>query len=161
MPSARPPSQNDLGSRPRIRPPQFLVANNGRRYVFSQPILDHTCTGTASHLEHSRPGACGRRVSPAVDTTTWHSETPPLPQSRSSIAHSKTFTFPPKKALCVSSFSQPSRFTSTVALSACCHQLCLAPFVPCSVFYLFLSPLDFQPFPPVPAVPSPCTTHIQ
>ena len=70
-------------------PSQLSVANHGRRYVFSQPILDHICIGNASHLEHSRPGANGRRVTPAVDTTTWHSETTSLPQSRSSIAQTR------------------------------------------------------------------------
>ena len=74
-------------------PPQLFAANHGRRYVFSQPILDHICLGNASHLEHSRPGARGRHATPAVDTTTWHSETPPLPQSRSSIARSKKVHF--------------------------------------------------------------------
>lgn len=70
-------------------PSQPFTINHGRRYVFSQPVLDHICIGNASHLEHSRPGANGRRVTPAVDTTTWHSETTSLPQSRSSIAQTR------------------------------------------------------------------------
>lgn len=104
-------------------PHRLLVANHGRRYVFSQPILDHICICNASHLEHSRPGAQGRRVTHQQWTRQPGTvKTPPSPQSRSS---SKKFTFPSplKRTLCVSNFSQPSRFASTVALSACCHQL--------------------------------------
>ena len=63
-----------------------------------------------------------------------------------------------QRTLCVPNFSQPPRFANAIALSACCHQLCLAPFAPSSHFSLFLSPLGFQPFPPVPAIPSPCPT---
>ena len=155
--SARPPSQNDLGPRPRTSPPQLLVANHGRRYVFSQPILDHICTGNASHLEHSRPGAYGRRVSPAVDTTTWHSETPPLPQSRSIIPRSKQFTFPSPK--CYVSPTSPSRqglrirrFVSLLSPTLPRAIRTYSTSKPLVIFSLFLSPLDFQPFPPVPAI---------
>lgn len=161
--SARPPSQNDLGPRPRTSPPQLLVANHGRRYVFSQPILDHICTGNASHLEHSRPGAYGRRVSPAVDTTTWHSETPPLPQSRSIIPRSKQFTFPsPKCYVPPTSPSRqglriPSLCQLVVTNSASRHSHLFHFKAPCN-FLSILVASRLSTFPTRSRHPSPCTT---
>ena len=111
-------------------PSQLLAANHGRRYVFSQPILDHICTGNASHLENSRPGANGRRVTPAVDTTTWHSETASLPQSRSSITQTRKKKFTLEIPCGVSDYSQPSRFAIPSPCQLVVHQLCLASFAP-------------------------------
>ena len=165
---AWPASQNGLALDHVYAPPQLLVANNGRRYVFSQPILDHVCIGNASHLERSRPGGrirSSRLTSSGHDNLAQRTIVTTEPQQYTTF---ETVHFSiAQETLCVSNFSQPSRFANIVALSACCHQLCLAPFAPYSasetlvVFSLFLSTLDFQPFPPVAAVPSPCTTLIQ
>jgi len=163
---ARLPSQNGLGHRPRISPLNLLVANNGRRYVFSQPILDRICIGNASHLERSRPGG---RIRSSRLTSSGHDNlaTTVTTEPQQYTTFEKVHFSIAQETLCVSNFSQPSRFANIVVLSACCHQLCHAPFAPYSpsktlvVFSLFLSPLDFQPFPPVAAVPSPCTTLIQ
>ena len=140
-------------------PPRLLIANHGRRYVFSQPILDRICICNASHLEHSRPGAQGRRVTHQQWTRQPGTvKTPPSPQSRSS---SKKFTFPSPPKERSASPTSPNRQGLRVP-SPC--QLVVTNSLPGTIrtlfhfFSLFLSPLGFQPFPPVPATPSPCTT---
>jgi len=85
-------------------------------------------------------------------------KTPPSPQSRSS---SKKFTFPSplKRTLCVSNFSQPSRFASTVALSACCHQLsALRHSHSIPLLFSILVASRLSAFPTRSATPSHCTT---
>ena len=147
-------------------PSQPLVTQHGRRYVFSQPILDHISTCNASHLEISRPGAQGRRVT--HQQCTRQPGTVKYPRYHRAAAvcytHSKLHfsVASQKNAL---RLHQPSRFANAVALSACCRQLPAlchshsnSTSAPLLIFSLFLSPLGFQPFPPVPAIPSPCTT---
>ena len=96
-----------------------------------------------------------------MDTTAWHSETPPLPQSHSSIPHSKSSL---ENALRFQLLPTVKVYEYRRLVSLLSPTLCFVPFVLCStstpllIFSLFLSPPGFQPFPPVPAIPSPCTT---
>lgn len=157
---ARSLSQNGLASDHVQLPSQPLLIQHGRRYVFSQPILDHMSTCNASHLEMSRPGAQGRRVTHQQCTrqpgTVKHHR-----YHRAAAVyytHSKVhFSIASKKNAL--RLHQPSRFASAVALSACCRQLPAlrhshsnSTSAPLLIFSLFLSPLGFQPFPPVPAI---------
>lgn len=134
-------------------PPRLLVTTHGRRYVFSQPILDHVCIGNAPHLENSRPGAQGSRVTHHQWTRQPGTvKTPPPPQSRSS-SNKVHFSIPSKKNALRLRLLPTVKVASTVVLvSLLSPTLCFAPFALYSTSFLYSCPLSAfslsHPFPP-------------
>ena len=112
------------------KPPSTFVAQRWKtvRLQSAHP-RPRSASATRPPLNTQDRAHNGRRVAPAVDTSTWHSETPPLPQSRSSIPHSLFHR--PKNAM------RPQLLPTAKVCE--CHRLVslLSPTLPCAIRTLF------------------------